>query len=100
MKTTSKRTPRSAPAIPAITITLDASGDYTADLRRRLQMYGISQGALAREMGIAASQLSRWMNTELQPRIGSVLRIERAIIEIRTSRAREELRVLQSSDEN
>lgn len=64
-------------------ITFTISEDYTGDLKKRLAEYGISHGALAREMGILESQVSRWFNKPAQPRIGNIVKIETAVAAIR-----------------
>jgi predicted transcriptional regulator len=61
--------------------------DYTAELKRRLEKYDIGYGELAREMGTTTSQISRWMNSDIQPQLRNVTRIERAIVAIRARKA-------------
>lgn len=68
-----------------VQIPLYLGDDYSGDLKRRLEKYGISHGELARRTGIDPSQLSRWFNTPLQPSQKNVVRIELAILEIRAS---------------
>ena len=70
-------------------ITVTISENYTQELRDRLDNeYHISLGELAREMEIDRSQLARWFNTDMQPRIDNVLKIETAILKIRAKRNR------------
>lgn len=64
-------------------ITFTITEDYTGDLKKRLQEYGISHGALAREMDVLDSQLSRWFNKPVQPRVANIAKIEAAIVAIR-----------------
>jgi ribosome-binding protein aMBF1 (putative translation factor) len=73
-------------------ILVTISENYTQELRERLEEQDISLGALAREMEIDRSQLARWFNTDMQPRIDNVLKIETAIINILVRREREEKR--------
>jgi predicted transcriptional regulator len=72
--------------MPKFTVTI--SDDYTGDLKKRLAKYDISHGALAREMGVLESQISRWFNKPGQPNQKSILRIERAIAAIRKRQAK------------
>jgi len=72
--------------MPKITFTI--SEDYTGDLKKRLKQYDISHGALAREMGVLESQLSRWFNKPVQPNQKSIIRIEKAIAAIRKRKAK------------
>jgi predicted transcriptional regulator len=64
-------------------ITFTVSEDYTGDLKKRLQKLGISQGALARELGLQESQISRWFNKPVQPRVANIMKIEAAVAAIR-----------------
>lgn len=72
--------------MPKITITI--GGNYFADLDARLKKYKISHGELAREMGISHTQLSRWFNKPILPRMQSVERIENAVLSLRRKRQR------------
>jgi predicted transcriptional regulator len=75
-------------------IKLKIGENYTETLRERLVEYDISQGHLARQMGIQSSQLSRMFNRvnppseeypegkPMQPSLETVYKIEQAIIEI------------------
>jgi predicted transcriptional regulator len=65
------------------------SDDYTGDLKRRLKTYGISHGALSRELGVLESQVSRWFNTSMQPRLSNILKIEAAVAAIRKRNEKE-----------
>lgn len=56
--------------------------NYTEDLKVRLEKAGVSYGALARQAKIDRSQLSRWMNTPMQPSLANVARLERALEEL------------------
>ncbi len=75
---------------PSIVLHID--GNYTNDLRERLKEYGITHGELSRESGINPSQLSRWFNTSIQPRLENVQRIEQAVARIRAHRKKERKR--------
>lgn len=63
--------------------------DYTGDLKKRLKEYGISHGALSREMGVLESQVSRWFNKPIQPRVENIMKIEAAVAAIRKRMAKE-----------
>lgn len=73
--------------MPKLSYTI--SEDYTGDLKKRLKSYGISHGALARELGVAESQMSRWFNTDVQPRNANIIRIEKAVAAIRRRKVQE-----------
>lgn len=64
-------------------VTFTVTEDYTGDLKKRLEEYGISHGMLAREMGVLDSQLSRWFNKPVQPRLQNIMKIEAAVSAIR-----------------
>lgn len=66
-----------------VVINVAVGEDYVAELERRLKKYGISHGQVARESGIAATQLSRMFRDNVMPRMENIAKIERAIIEIR-----------------
>lgn len=66
--------------------------DYIEQLKKRLKKADISHKALAREMGIPPESVSRWMNHHVEPRIGSVILIEEAILRILKQRDREKAR--------
>lgn len=57
--------------------------DYTEGLKERLETAGISYGALSRQAKIDRSQISRWMNTPMQPSLANVARLERALEELK-----------------
>jgi predicted transcriptional regulator len=67
--------------MPKFTITVEE--DYPTELRERLEGYGISLGALARETGIDRSQVTRLFNTPVDPRLSTITKIEIAILVIR-----------------
>ena len=70
-------------------LTFGISADYTGELKKRLASYGISHGALAREMDVLESQLSRWFNKPGQPRLVNIMKIEAAVEKIRARRESE-----------
>src|SRR5688572_16209139 len=74
---------------PMFNIIINPGGNYTADLDRRLKKYHISHNELAREMKVSPSQMSRWFNKPMQPRLESIVKIEKAIVAIRARRAKE-----------
>lgn len=65
----------------------ELSEDYTGDLKKRLRSYGISHGALCRQIGILESQMSRWFNKPMQPGLANVRKIEAAVRAIRARNA-------------
>lgn len=79
-----------------ITIPVVIGESYQAGLVRRLAEYGITQREVAVEMRTTESQFSRWVgrpssDTGRPVSIGveNVIKIEQAILAIRTRRARE-----------
>ena len=56
--------------------------DYKAGLKQRLADANISHGALARAMGKSATTIARLMNTDLDPRLSTILLVERSIEQI------------------
>lgn len=68
--------------MPRIYISYDEEG-YSEDLKKRLEEYGISHGELCRESGIDPGQMSRWFNTDREPRLESIVRLEQAVARIR-----------------
>lgn len=73
-------------------ISFTITDDYTGDLKKRLAQYGISHGQLAREMGVQESQISRWFNKPVQPRLENVMKIEAAVAAIRKRQEKERRR--------
>jgi transcriptional regulator with XRE-family HTH domain len=66
-----------------LTVTISVGGSYTNELKKRLREHGISHNALARQMGVPPSQVSRWFNRpNMTPRMDSIAKIEKAIYEI------------------
>jgi hypothetical protein len=65
--------------------------DYLGQLTRRMKEHGISQNALAREMGINPSQASRWFTSNtarrVMPELSTIQRIEKALESIITRTA-------------
>lgn len=70
-------------------ITIEIDEDYIEQLKRRLDEYRISHGALARQSGISETQLSRWFNTGIRPRLSSIVKIEKAVAELRAKHVRD-----------
>lgn len=62
---------------------------YTKDLDERLKKYGISHNALAREMEVSPSQVARWFNKPMTPRMENIAKIEQAVQAIRDRKAAE-----------
>ena len=75
--------------MPKLMIEIDENGSYTEPLKRRLADYNISHGQLARESGIAPTQLSRWFNRDMEPQIASIFTIEQAVEAILERRRKE-----------
>lgn len=66
-----------------LTVTIHVGVNYVEELSKRLTTLDISHNALARQMDVAPSQVSRWFNREgMTPSIKSIARIEQAIVEI------------------
>jgi AraC-like DNA-binding protein len=63
-------------------ITIAIGDNYSRELRQRLDSNGIPLGELAREMGIDRSQLARMFNKNIDPRLSTVIRTERAFQQI------------------
>lgn len=65
---------------------------YMKDLARRLKKFDISQGELAREMGVQHSQVNRWFrgkhrdSVPMIPSLANIEKIEKAILAIRRGR--------------
>lgn len=70
-------------------ISIDVGGDYTGQLKRRLEQYGISLNELSRESEIDRAQIAKWMNTKRQPHLKNIAKIEQAIARILARRASE-----------
>lgn len=73
--------------MPRLTVTITA--DYSRDLKKRLEQYGITPAELSRETGIYPTQFSRWFASGQIPRMGNVMKIEEGIIAIRKRRQKE-----------
>ena len=65
-----------------IPVTITVWESYTAELRQRLKESDISLGALSRELETDRSQVARWFNQGVEPRLHTVLKIERAVTTI------------------
>jgi transcriptional regulator with XRE-family HTH domain len=68
-----------------VQVTFNA-GKYIDELAKRMSKAGISQAALGREMGVSATQVTRWFteNPERrrQPSLGTIERIETAMAKL------------------
>jgi transcriptional regulator with XRE-family HTH domain len=51
-------------------------GDYIAHFQDRLKVAEISQAELARQTGIAPSQITRWFTRGMQPQVHNILVLE------------------------
>lgn len=71
-------------------IEIELDGEYIPQLKARMDAAGVSQNALAEEMGRSASQVSRWF-TESERRVdmtmNTAMEVERALIRILDKRA-------------
>lgn len=57
--------------------------NYVRTLKRYMKENGISYGALSRALGHDdSSQVSRWMNGRVEPRLSSLNEIQRALAKI------------------
>jgi len=69
-----------------VKVTIVAGEGYIPDLLKRMRQDGISQNALAREMGASPSQVSRWFTSnpdrKVSPELGTIERIEEAMIKL------------------
>jgi hypothetical protein len=69
-----------------VRVTLVLGEGYMPDLIKRMKREGISQNALAREMGANPSQVSRWFTTnpdrKVLPELTTVDRIEEAMVRL------------------
>lgn len=74
-----------------VEIKLHSSREYIADLKRRLDKYGISQNALARELQKNPTQVSRWFtdnpDRRVVPEVDTMVKIEEAVERLRKRRA-------------
>lgn len=63
---------------------------YVKDLKKRMAALNISQGALARELKLTASQVSRWFTANaarrVEPSMQTVAEIEVALMKIQEKR--------------
>jgi predicted transcriptional regulator len=81
------------PARRQITVTIPIGGSYIAELGKRLDEYGISHNALARQMEVPPSQVSRWFNRpNMSPNMQNIAKIEQAIHEILRDREKHKKR--------
>lgn len=48
-------------------------------VRRTLTTHGVTHAALAREIGVCPTQLSRWLRGRKQPSLESMLKIDEAL---------------------
>lgn len=81
------------PSRRQITVTIPVGGRYIEELSKRLTKLDISHNALARQMDVAPSQVSRWFNRPgMAPNMQSIARIEKAIYEICLDREKQKRR--------
>lgn len=73
-------------------IYVNVGDNYIEELEKRLQKHDISHGELARESGISPTQLSRWFNSNIEPTLKNVRKIEEALLTILRKRRRAERR--------
>lgn len=78
-----------------ILIPIEIGEDYQDSLLRRLHEYGITQREVCKEMGIDETQFSRWVarpsadtGRPMGIRMDNVVKIEKAILAIRSRRRR------------
>jgi hypothetical protein len=77
-------TPETTDMPQPITITVGEPKDYFRDLVKRLDQYGITNRALAAEMGVDHTAISRWINSQdPNPTIKTIIQIETAIVALR-----------------
>jgi len=69
-------TPRKEASPTHITIVIDKS--YTEDLRERMEKHGISQQAMADELGKKREEVNRWLVGHHTPTLERVKQIELA----------------------
>lgn len=69
-----------------VKVTLVLGEGYIPDLVARMKKAGISQNALARELGAQPSQVSRWFTKnperKVSPELATVERIEEAMVRL------------------
>lgn len=63
--------------------------EWLADLARRLKEHDVPLLAVADEMGIHASQLSRWIHGKVEPRLSTMHKIDEAVAKVVEKRAAE-----------
>jgi ribosome-binding protein aMBF1 (putative translation factor) len=96
---------RSTTGVPSVThrktvvIPVIVGTNYMEELIERLRKHGVSQGELAREMGVNPTVITRWKNSTseitgkpMMPRMENVMKIEAALHEILKRKAREKKR--------
>jgi transcriptional regulator with XRE-family HTH domain len=67
-------------------------GSYTAALVRRMERSGISRTQLAAGADVPLSQLSRWLNTAMQPTWRNMERLDRALTRLEAAVRRRKAR--------
>lgn len=73
-----------------IVVKIKVGPGYAADLKRRLEEYGITPAELARESGYNRHMLSRTFRTGMTPTIRNIEKLEAGIVTIRRRRAEQE----------
>jgi transcriptional regulator with XRE-family HTH domain len=78
-----------------LVVEIDLNEDYIVQLKRRMGEAGISQNALARELKLTASQVSRWFThgeRRVDMLVPTALMIERALLSIQRKMDRKQVR--------
>jgi predicted transcriptional regulator len=76
-----------------VQVILRLGQDYIDDLVKRMKRLGVSQNALAREMGASPSQVSRWFTPnperKVSPEWATMKRIEEAMARLDARKRRQ-----------
>jgi transcriptional regulator with XRE-family HTH domain len=72
-------------------VTIQLGSGYVEDLAKRMKKHKISQAALARELGLGPSQVTRWFTKnparKVTPQLSTAERIEEAMLRLQRRRA-------------